>query len=83
MDKNDRSEFEGGGVLDNTVFPSGDDALTASDKLRLMSITGQTETAKADPDPYFWYGGVAPEPVDDSASRARAEALADRDRYRY
>ena len=83
MDHNQRSEFEGGGLLPNTVFPMGDEALTASDKLRLQSITGQEKTAFADPDPFFWYGNVQPDPVSDNESRARAERLADRDRYKY
>ncbi len=78
----DRSEFEGGGVMPNTVFPKGEDALTASDKLRLQSITGQETDSRAPVDPYHWYGNVPPEPVDDSESRARAERLRDRDRYR-
>jgi hypothetical protein len=57
-----RSEFEGRGVLRNTVFPKGPDALNAHDKLRLQSITGQEDDALAEPDPYHWYGNVPPEP---------------------
>jgi len=53
----DRSEYEGGGVMPNTVFPKGADALTASDKLRLQSITGQEEDSRAPVDPWFWQGG--------------------------
>ncbi|MEG2887312.1 MAG: hypothetical protein RR853_09335 [Aurantimicrobium sp.] len=52
----DRSEFQGGGVMPNGVFPKGNDALTPSDKLRLMSTTGQTEDSRAKVDPGFWYG---------------------------
>lgn len=52
----DRSEYGGGGVMPNTVFPKGTEALTASDKLRLQSITGQEEDSRAAPDPGFWYG---------------------------
>ena len=59
-----RSEYEGRGVLRGTVFPNGPEALTAGDKLRLQSITGQEQDPFAEPDPYFWYGGVAPEAVE-------------------
>lgn len=76
-----RSEFEGGGVLDNTIFPKGADALTASDKLRLQSITGQEADPLAPPDPYHWYGNQAPELPDDGPRRAREERLRDRNRY--
>lgn len=52
----DRSEFEGGGVMPNTVFPKGTEALTASDKLRLGYLTGQEEDSRATLDPGVWYG---------------------------
>src|SRR5690606_38852589 len=55
-----QSEYNGVGVQDNTVYDKGADALTASDKLRLMSITGQTNNPRADPDPSFWYGNMPP-----------------------
>ena len=74
-----RSEFGGMGVMPNTVHPKGTDALTASDKLRLMSITGQEDDSKAPPDPYFWQGGVGdllPKPVDET------DLLRDPDRYK-
>jgi len=51
-----RSEYEGGGLMPNTVFPKGADALTASDKLRLGYITGQEEDSRAKVDPGFWQG---------------------------
>lgn len=54
---NDRSEFEGGGVMPNTVFPKGSEALTPSDKLRLQSLTGQETDSRAPLDPWFWQGG--------------------------
>lgn len=54
---NERSEYEGGGVMPNTVFPKRSDALTPSDKLRLQSITGQEEDSRAPVDPWFWQGG--------------------------
>jgi hypothetical protein len=53
----ERSEYEGGGVMPNTVFPKGTDALTAGDQLRLISITGQEADSKAPVDPWFWQGG--------------------------
>lgn len=62
MGQHDRSEYDGGGVMPNTVHPKGDDALNAHDKLRLQSLTGQEESAHAPIDPYHWYGGVAPDP---------------------
>lgn len=57
MGVEDHSEFEGGGVQRNTVFPKGPDALTSADKLRLQSITGQEEDPNAPPDPWHWTGG--------------------------
>lgn len=75
------SEFEGGGVMPNTVFPKGPDALTAGDKLRLQSITGQEEDAHVAPNPYHWYGGVRPEPVEPPVSD-RVKYAAEKDRYR-
>ena len=56
-----RSEYEGRGTLNNTLFPKGLDALTVAERLRLQSITGQDDDPLAEPDPYFWNGGVAPE----------------------
>lgn len=54
----DHSEFEGGGVMPNSVFPKGTDALTPADKLRLDSITGQDIDSRAPVDPYHWQGGT-------------------------
>ena len=51
------SEFDGSGVMPNTVFPKGSEALTPADKLRLQSITGQEEDSRAPVDPWFWQGG--------------------------
>ena len=51
-----RTEYGGGGVMPNTVFPKGTDALTAGERLRLMSITGQTDDSRAPVDPGFWQG---------------------------
>lgn len=60
-DNDPRSEFEGRGTLNNTLFPKGADSLTPSDQLRLQSITGQETDPLAEPDPYFWQGGLPPE----------------------
>lgn len=68
------SEFDGGGVMPNTVHPKGNDALTASDKLRLQSITGQEEDSRAPVDPYFWQGNVAPNDAAAKLDRAAREA---------
>jgi hypothetical protein len=58
------SEYDGGGVMPNGVYPQDDgDHLSARDKLRLLSRTGQTEDSHAPVDPYFWYGNMAEEPV--------------------
>lgn len=83
----DHTEFEGGGVMPNTVFPKGTDALTASDQLRLMSITGQELDSRAPVDPYFWVGGVGPDEEAIKASqletRTRAHALRQSEVERY
>lgn len=80
----DRSEYEGGGVMPNTVFPKEADALTPSDKLRLQSITGQEVDSRAAPDPYFWYGGQdTPDPTYHELNARRREARSrERSRYR-
>ena len=70
---NERSEYDGGGVMPNTVYPKGNDALTASDKLRLQSITGQEEDSRAPVDPWFWQGGqYSPDALADVESDRRA-----------
>lgn len=70
---NERSEYDGGGVMPNTVYPKGNDALTASDKLRLQSITGQEEDSRAPVDPWFWQGGqYSPDALNDAESDRRA-----------
>lgn len=70
---NERSEYDGGGVMPNTVYPKGNDALTASDKLRLQSITGQEEDSRAPVDPWFWQGGqYSPDALVDVESDRRA-----------
>lgn len=77
------SEYEGGGVNENTVFPQGPDALTASDKLRLQSLTGQEENSNAPIDPYHWYGGQDPGEQVDPTPQQRQRALIDEDKTRY
>jgi hypothetical protein len=52
------SEFDGGGVMPNTVYPKGTEALTPADKLRLDSITGQDQDSRAPVDPWHWQGGT-------------------------
>lgn len=54
----DRSEYEGGGVMPNTVFPKGEEALTAADKLRLQSLTGQETDSRAGVNLGHWYGNL-------------------------
>jgi hypothetical protein len=84
----DHSEYDGGGVMPNTVYPKGADALTAADKLRLQSITGQETDPNAPVDPYHWYGNVAPDPaiVENNrrakVEKARATERREVDRYR-
>lgn len=63
MGVEDRSEFDGGGVMPNTVYPKGTEALTNGDKLRLQSITGQELDSRAPVDPYHWYGNSRPDPL--------------------
>ena len=67
----DRSEFDGGGVMPNTVYPKGSDALTPSDKLRLQSLTGQEEDSKAPLDPYHWHGNNYPDFTAEENDRAQ------------
>jgi hypothetical protein len=52
----DRTEFQGGGVMPNGVFPKGNDALTPSDKFLLGYTTGQEEDSRAKVDPGVFYG---------------------------
>lgn len=57
-DMNERTEFQGGGVMPNGVFPKGNDALTPSDKLLLGYTTGQEEDSRAPLDPGVFYGNA-------------------------
>ena len=83
----DRSEYEGGGVMPNTVFPKGTKALTASDKLRLQSITGQETDSRATPDPGFWQGNeyfdvnARPEPTQEQKARRQQNRRTEASRY--
>jgi hypothetical protein len=82
------SEYDGGGVLPNTIHPKGAEALTASDKLRLLSITGQMEDPLATPDPGYWNGNEYfdlnyVEPPDPArVARERQNARIERNRYK-
>lgn len=84
----DHSEFDGGGVMPNTVYPKGPEALTNSDKLRLQSLTGQDTDSCAPVDPWHWVGGHLPDPGADrqqklmSRQKDRRIAQQKRDRYR-
>lgn len=70
------TEFGGGGVMPNTVFPKGAEALTAEDQLRLDSLTGQTEDSQAPLDPWHWNGGTYDPQVIEDIKEARRERLA-------
>ena len=70
MDSSSRSEYGGGGVMPNTVFPKGTDALTPSDQLRLQSLTGQETDSRAQVDPYHWYGNLPPNLARERTDRA-------------
>lgn len=84
----DNTEYGGSGVMPNTVFPKGTEALTASDKLRLQSLTGQDTDSKAPVDPYHWYGNVRPDPQEElnlaKALQQKAQLIRreEKDRYR-
>jgi hypothetical protein len=74
------SEFGGGGVMPNTVFPKGREALTPADKLRLQSLTGQEVDSNAPVDPFHWMGGV--EPPEPTPYPSDAELFNNPERYR-
>lgn len=73
MGVEDHSEYDGGGVMPNTVHPKGTAALTASDQFRLQSLTGQETDSRAPVDPYHWYGGTRPDGLAEAADRAARE----------
>lgn len=83
-----RSEYEGGGVMPNSVFPKGVEALTASDKLRLGYITGQETDSRATPDPGAFYGNSyfdvneVPKPAPEQKARQAENLRIERLRYR-
>lgn len=86
-DYDDHSEFNGGGVQPNTLFPKTIENMSIAERLRLQSITGQDEDPKALPDPAFWQGAQVEDPAiarhrlqaEQAADRARSRAA--RDRY--
>lgn len=88
MGVDDRTEYEGGGVMPNTVFPKGNDALTPADKLRLGYLTGQEEDSRASLDPGVWYGNQyfdvneVPKPDPVRVKRERELARIEAQRYK-
>lgn len=77
---NERSEYDGGGVMPNTVYPKGTEALTASDKLRLQSLTGQETDSRAPIDPWHWQGGsYNPHALDGVEQDRRAREVRNRE----
>lgn len=81
------SEYGGGGVMPNTVFPMGSDALTPSDKLRLQSLTGQETDSQAPLDDQFWHGNqqydTTLELREQNARAQKQRTIARRERNRY
>lgn len=74
------SEYEGGGVMPNGIFPQLDGVeLSASDQLMLLSSTGQTTDSHAAVDPFYWSGNSVPEPIQ---KVRRPKRMKQRDRYR-
>jgi len=87
MGVEDHSEFDGGGVMPNTVYPKGSEALTASDKLRLQSITGQETDSHAPVDGFHWYGNTKPDMEEykriQRAQQRKANEIQKQERNRY
>lgn len=87
MGVEDRSEYDGGGVMPNTVYPKGTEALSNSDKLRLQSLTGQETDSNAPVDPYHWTGGKKPDPQEARrlkvARQQKERAIRQQERNRY
>ncbi len=80
-DYGDHSEFNGGGVQPNTLFPKELENMSIAERLRLQSITGQDNDPKALPDPAFWHGDQVQDP-EMIAKLAQIERQADRQRER-
>lgn len=80
-DYEDHSEFNGGGVQPNSLFPKTLENMSIAERLRLQSITGQDTDPKALPDPAFWRGAQVEDPLEVRA-RLQAQAQADRQRVR-
>jgi hypothetical protein len=82
------TEFNGGGVQRNTIFPKGVEALTPADKLRLGYITGVEDDPNSQPhDGQFVGAGRFDQTRYDEATRdlvAQRQALqrAEAERYR-
>jgi hypothetical protein len=84
----EQSEYGGAGPMPNGVFPKGNDALSASDKLRLLSTTGQTEDSHMPVDPGYWQGVVrfdpneVPKPTPEQVERAQRIIRDNANRYK-
>lgn len=76
----DYSEYDGAGVMPNTIYPKGEEALSPADKFRLEAMTGQDQDSRAPVDPFHWYGNVAPAEAEPGPTDA--EKFFDPDRYR-
>lgn len=70
----DHTEFNGGGVMPNTVFPKSPEFLTNGEKLRLDAITGQHEDSHAPVNPYHWNGVDVPDPQAEISAQRRLNA---------
>jgi hypothetical protein len=83
----DHSEFEGGGVMPNTVFPKSPEYLSNSEKLRLDAITGQHEDGRAPVNPFHWTGNSIPDPAIEAQAmrerQAQARAIRQQAKARY
>jgi hypothetical protein len=52
----DHTEYNGGGVMRNSVFPKEPEALTNGERLRLGYTTGREDNAHSIPRPHQFYG---------------------------
>lgn len=52
----EHTEYNGGGVMRNSVFPKESEALTNGDRLRLGYTTGREDNSQSIPRPHQFYG---------------------------